>query len=126
MVAVVWDAVRNACPDDIACARETNDHAALLGICLLLAAAFFAYEKYRGRLPAAGRAVANEVAQVLLVIWSIALLLAAISVNSSIPVAKVQALKSPLPAFIGELQHAALSVRHAYITVPIHLSQGQR
>lgn len=95
MAAVVWDAVRNACPENIACARETNDHAALLGMCLLLVAALFAYEKYRRRLPAAGHAVAKGVAHVLLVIWSIALLLAAISVNSSIPLAKVQALKSP-------------------------------
>lgn len=94
IAAVVCDAVFNACPHNTACARDTSDHVALLGVCVLLAAALVAYAKYEGRLPATGRAAARGLVKVFLVIWSIVLLLAAISVHRPIPVAKVHALTS--------------------------------
>ena len=97
IAALAWDAAINACPQNMACARDTSDHAALFGACLVAVLLLVLYDKYQDRLPAAGRTLTRGLASVLITVWSISLLFAVLSVNKPISAARVQAVSLALP-----------------------------
>jgi len=97
IAALAWDAAINACPQNMACARDTSDHAALFGACLVAVVLLVLYDKYQDRLPAAGRTLTRGLASVLITVWSISLLLAVLFVSKPISAARVQAVSLALP-----------------------------
>ena len=92
IAALAWDAVFNACPANVACARDVSDHAVLLGACFVSGIALLIYDKYLPRLPVSGRTVTKGLGGILVMIWVAALLLAAILVNKPIAAARVVVL----------------------------------